>query len=49
MEVYTIEEINKAIGILEHVQDSMTTYLDGDEYYEMIEEVILILAQEKRE
>ena len=45
MEVYTVEEIIKAIGIIEHVQDSMTTYLDGDEYYDMLEEVIQILSQ----
>lgn len=47
MEVYTPEEIIHVVQLLETVQDSLTTYLDGDEYWDMLQEAIEILYYEE--
>jgi hypothetical protein len=49
MEVYKPEEIIHVIQLLETVQDSLTTYIGGDEYWDMLQEAIEILYYEEDE
>lgn len=45
MEVYTEDEIDRVVGILETVQDGLEVET-SDILYDMLEEVIVILSQE---
>ena len=48
MEVYTLDEINRVVGLLEFMQDQMVI-IEEDELYDVLQEAINILIQEDDE